>query len=56
MAKDIKKKKSKDNIDQVEEIVSEKVDEIVEERVDEIVEELVVSNENVEKGLEPRNH
>ena len=52
MAKDIKKKKSKDNIDQVEEIVSEKVDESVEEKVDEIVEELVVSNENVEKGLE----
>lgn len=52
MAKDVKKKKSKDNIEQVEELVQEKVDEIVEDRVDEIVEELVVSNENVEKGLE----
>lgn len=52
MAKDVKKKNNKEEIIEVEEMVSEKVDEIVEGKVDEIVDELVASNENVEKGLE----
>ena len=48
-----KVEKEKKKVSKKEDVVKvSKADETIEDKVDEIVEELVVSNENVEKGLE----